>query len=31
MNQVTDQQLFAVLDPEMNSIAVVVKHAWQAI
>jgi hypothetical protein len=26
MEQVTDEQLFAVLDPEMNSIAVVVKH-----
>lgn len=26
MGQVTDEQLFAVLDPEMNSIAVVVKH-----
>ena len=26
MAQVTDEQLFATLDPEMNSIAVVVKH-----
>src|SRR5881409_845903 len=26
MEQVTDEQLFAVLDEEMNSIAVVVKH-----
>jgi len=26
MQQVTDQQLFSVLDPEMNSIAVIVKH-----
>ncbi len=26
MAQVTDEQLFAVLDPEMNSIAVIVKH-----
>ncbi len=26
MPQVTDEQLFAVLDPEMNSIAVVAKH-----
>jgi Protein of unknown function (DUF1572) len=26
MRQVTDEQLFAVLDSEMNSIAVVVKH-----
>lgn len=26
MAQVTDQQLFAVLDPEMNSIAIIVKH-----
>lgn len=26
MQQVTDEQLFAVLDSEMNSIAVVVKH-----
>jgi len=26
MEQVTDEQLFAVLDPEMNSIAIVVKH-----
>lgn len=26
MQQVTDEQLFAVLDPEMNSIALVVKH-----
>jgi Protein of unknown function (DUF1572) len=24
--QVTDEQLFAVLDPEMNSLAVIVKH-----
>ena len=24
--QVTDEQLFVVLDPEMNSIAVLVKH-----
>ena len=24
--QVTDEQLFAVLDPEMNSIAIIVKH-----
>ncbi len=26
MAQVTDEQLFAVLDPEMNSIALIVKH-----
>ena len=26
MAQVTDEQLFAVLDPEMNSIALLVKH-----
>ena len=26
MGQVTDEQLFAVLDPEMNSIALIVKH-----
>ena len=26
MEQVTDEQLFAVLDPEANSIAIVVKH-----
>jgi hypothetical protein len=26
MRQVTDQQLFAALDPEMNSIALIVKH-----
>src|ERR1035438_9248574 len=26
MAQVTDEQLFAVLDPEMNSIAIIVKH-----
>src|SRR5688572_1104025 len=26
MEQVTDEQLFATLDPEMNSIAVIVKH-----
>jgi hypothetical protein len=26
MEQVTDEQLFAVLDPEMNSIALIVKH-----
>jgi hypothetical protein len=26
MEQVTDEQLFAVLDGEMNSIAVIVKH-----
>ena len=26
MEQVTDQQLFAVLDPESNSIAIIVKH-----
>lgn len=26
LEQVTDEQLFAVLDPEMNSIAIVVKH-----
>jgi hypothetical protein len=26
MEQVTDEQLFAVLDPEMNSIALTVKH-----
>lgn len=26
MAQVTDEQLFATLDPEMNSIAIVVKH-----
>ncbi len=26
IEQVTDEQLFAVLDPEMNSIALVVKH-----
>lgn len=26
MAQVTDEQLFAALDPEMNSIAIVVKH-----
>src|SRR3982074_2107611 len=26
MAQVTDEQLLAVLDPEMNSIAVIVKH-----
>jgi hypothetical protein len=26
MQQVTDEQLFALLDPEMNSIAVIVKH-----
>jgi hypothetical protein len=26
MTQVTDEELFATLDPEMNSIAVVVKH-----
>ena len=26
MQQLTDEQLFAVLDGEMNSIAVIVKH-----
>ncbi len=26
MGQVTDEQLFATLDPEMNSIALIVKH-----
>ena len=26
MEQVTDEQLFAALDPEMNSIAIMVKH-----
>lgn len=26
MEQVTDERLFAVLDPEMNSIALIVKH-----
>jgi hypothetical protein len=26
MSQVTEEQLFAVLDPEMNSIAVIVQH-----
>jgi hypothetical protein len=26
MQQVTDEQLFAVLDPEANSIAIIVKH-----
>jgi hypothetical protein len=26
MEQVTDEQLFKILDPEMNSIAVIVKH-----
>ena len=26
LEQVTDEQLFATLDPEMNSIAVIVKH-----
>jgi hypothetical protein len=26
MAQVTDEQLFAALDPEMNSIAIIVKH-----
>lgn len=26
MRQVTDEQLFAVLDPEANSIAIIVKH-----
>jgi uncharacterized damage-inducible protein DinB len=26
MEQVTDEQLFATLDPEMNSIAIIVKH-----
>jgi hypothetical protein len=26
MEQVTDEQLFAVLDPEMNSIALIAKH-----
>ena len=26
MSQLTDEQLFAVLDPEMNSVAIVVKH-----
>src|SRR5215475_8037761 len=26
MEQVADEQLFATLDPEMNSIAVIVKH-----
>jgi len=26
MEQVTDEQLFAVLDPEANSIAIIVKH-----
>lgn len=26
MEQVTDEQLFAMLDPEMNSIALIVKH-----
>ena len=26
MEQVTDEQLFAPLDPEANSIAVIVKH-----
>jgi hypothetical protein len=26
MEQVTDEQLFTVLDPEMNSIALIVKH-----
>ena len=26
MSQLTDEQLFAALDPEMNSVAIVVKH-----
>lgn len=26
MVQATDEQLFAVLDPEMNSVALIVKH-----
>lgn len=26
LNQLTDEQLFAVLDPEMNSVAVIMKH-----
>ncbi len=26
IEQVTDEKLFAVLDPEMNSIALIVKH-----
>jgi len=26
MAQVTDEQLLAVLDPEMNSIAIIIKH-----
>src|SRR5215475_4940187 len=26
MAQLTDEQLFAALDPEMNSIAIIVKH-----
>ena len=26
LGQVSDEQLFAVLDPEMNSIAIIVKH-----
>jgi hypothetical protein len=26
MEQVTDEQLFALLDPEANSIAIIVKH-----
>ena len=26
LEQVSDEQLFAVLDPEMNSIAIIVKH-----
>ena len=26
MEQVTDEQLYAVLDDEMNSIAIIVKH-----
>jgi len=26
LDQVSDEQLFAALDPEMNSIAIIVKH-----
>ncbi len=26
LSQVTDDQLFATLDPEMNSLAIIVKH-----
>ena len=29
MDQVTDEQLFATLDEEANSIAIIVKHTWQ--